>query len=259
MNDQALGRMRGVAPCALTIGDLILRSPEDAGALPARQPMLLVPLSGAAAGTPLLHVGAPATLPPATGLIVQFRTHRLNAEASRLLGDGRRLATVLDHVVLAGDDRLLERAVEDLLFGSARHCALEAGFYRALAQRIVARQDRDSLVVRMRAVSEAIRLVRAEHRQAFDVERLASMVGVTADTLRKGFRACLGMTVGAFIQSVRLDWAFARLSDLRECRSIAELAVAAGFSGGQNFSRHYVRRFAETPTQTRFRAVRMAN
>jgi AraC-like DNA-binding protein len=259
MNDQALGRMRGVAARSLTIADLLLRSPDDLAALPAGQPLLLVPLVGAEAAPPLLHIGADDPVPSGTRLVLQFDRLRLNAEASRLLGDGRRLATAIDHLPLIGEDRLLERAIEDLLFGSARHCALEAGFYRALAQRIVARPDRDRVMVRMRAVSEAIRLVRAEHRQAFDIERLASTVGVTADTLRKGFRTCLGMTVAAFVQSVRLDWAFERLCDLRECRSIAELAVAAGFSGGQIFSRHYVRRFAETPTQTRARAVRMMN
>src|SRR3546814_12428854 len=76
------------------------------------------------------------------------------------------------------------------------------------------------------------------------------MVGVTADTLRKGFRACLGVTVKEYIQSVRLDWAHERLSSARECRSIAELAVAAGFNDGPNFSRSFVRRFGDPPSSS---------
>src|SRR3546814_17010685 len=52
---------------------------------------------------------------------------------------------------------------------------------------------------------EAMRLVRENHAEAFDIDGLATMVGVTADTLRKGFRTCLGVTVKEYIQSVRLE------------------------------------------------------
>jgi transcriptional regulator GlxA family with amidase domain len=103
-----------------------------------------------------------------------------------------------------------------------------------------------------------MRIVGENHCRPFDTEALAAVVGVTGQTLRKGFRSCLGMSVKEYIQSVRLDWAHERLSGGCDGRPIAEIARRAGFAASPPFSRAYLKRFGEPPSQTRARAVRIA-
>ena len=198
----------------------------------------------------------------AWGLVIHLQRDRLNAAASAILRDGRRLAPTA-RILGGGSDRRLEQSIERFLSGLATLAlqqgppaiAAESNFYRALGNRIVELGAADEVLPPVRIVSEAMRIVRQDHAEAFDIESLATMVGVTAGTLRKGFRTCLGMTVKEYIQNVRLDWAHERLSSSRESRSVTEIAVAAGFNDGPNFSRRFVRRFGEPPSQTRARAV----
>ncbi|EDX79522.1 transcriptional regulator, AraC family protein [Brevundimonas sp. BAL3] len=103
---------------------------------------------------------------------------------------------------------------------------------------------------------DAIRCVEDDRDRAWDVETLAAAVGVTRETLRKNFRAGLGVTVAGFIRSVRLDWANERLISGRETRSVADIAVAAGFRSSSTFSRAYFERFGINPSLARARAVR---
>lgn len=107
-----------------------------------------------------------------------------------------------------------------------------------------------------RSVRAAMQAVRADHARPWTVEALASAAGVAPETLRKNFKLGLDLTVGEFVNGVRLDWARERLSSGREWRPISALALASGFSGGSLFSRAYVRRFGEAPSLTRGRAVR---
>lgn len=194
------------------------------------------------------------------GLAIHLPRDRLNAAASALLRDGRRLAFAAR---LLGSGRGVEQSVERFLAAlgtgalqqSPSAIAFEANFYRTLASRIIEIGAGDEIMPPVRIVSEAMRLVRENHAEAFDIDRLATMVGVTAGTLRKGFRICLGMTVKEYIQTVRLEWAHERLFSSRESRTIAEIAVAAGFNDGPHFSRSYLRRFGEPASQTRARAV----
>ncbi|WP_237831127.1 helix-turn-helix transcriptional regulator [Sandaracinobacteroides sayramensis] len=199
-------------------------------------------------------------------LIVYLKRDDLNAAASTLLDDGRRLGAAANLLPPVDDCRQLERAIDRIgvlcghgfpLHGAASFAA-EAAFYQALAQRIAASPEREAIVQPVRAVGDAMRLIRSDHCRTFDVESLAAMVGVTGGTLRKGFRACLGITVKEYIRNVRLTWARERLASVRESRSVADLAHAAGFADTAGFSRGYLRRYGESPSQTRARAVQLA-
>ncbi|MES2059079.1 MAG: AraC family transcriptional regulator [Pseudomonadota bacterium] len=108
-----------------------------------------------------------------------------------------------------------------------------------------------------RAVNEAMRHVQDDHGKPWDADRLASAVGVTGPTLRKNFKASLGVTVTEYVSAVRLEWAHERLSSGREYRSIADLAIAAGFRSSTMFTRAYLRRFGEAPSRTRALSVRV--
>ncbi|WP_083793351.1 helix-turn-helix transcriptional regulator [Brevundimonas sp. BAL3] len=122
----------------------------------------------------------------------------------------------------------------------------------------LARRQRGSKAASLltRSVLDAIRCVEDDRDRAWDVETLAAAVGVTRETLRKNFRAGLGVTVAGFIRSVRLDWANERLISGRETRSVADIAVAAGFRSSSTFSRAYFERFGINPSLARARAVR---
>lgn len=275
---------RGLARQRFNIGDLQIelryfarQASADFHPAPSRA-ILLIPLTDdlqlfgcgdrhcCPAGTPFLYsreeTVSAVWRQSSWGLAIHLRRDCLNAAVSALLSDGRRLASIA-RTLGGGSGRGLEQSVERFLATLATVAlqqgpsaiAVESNFYRALAGRIVELDAADEILPPVRIVSEAMRLVRENHAEAFDIDGLATMVGVTAGTLRKGFRTCLGVTVKEYIQSVRLDWAHERLSGARECRSIAEIAVAAGFNDGPNFSRSFVRRFGEPPSQTRARAV----
>lgn len=196
-------------------------------------------------------------------LVVEFARERVNAVASARLGDGRRLSrgvVALDrapalHALLrrlmlvgagamAGDDEAL--------------AAVEAEFYLLLVAALLDGPDAAARLQPMRAVSEAMQILRTRLDLPVDLEALATMVGVTPQTLRKGFRLCVGATVKEYAAAVRLDWARERLAGGRETRPVAALAQQLGYASATHFSRSYVRRFGETPSQTRARTARMA-
>jgi AraC-like DNA-binding protein len=249
------------APHGVRVALRDLTAPTEI-ACAARHAVLVVPVRGtllrgterieSGAGLAILHHDeAPLRLSGigAECLVVQFRPEPVNAAASRLLGNGRRLGRTSLVLAPAG-----LRGVTEQLLATASATDF-AGF---VARALAARGDVEALLPPVRAVSEAMRIVRDGDPQPIEVERLATMVGVTSQTLRKGFRACLGMTVKEFAAGVRLDWAHGRLASARESRPVAALAQIVGFSDSTHFSRSYARRFGETPSQTRARAVIMA-
>nr|WP_218821430.1 AraC family transcriptional regulator [Sphingomonas laterariae] len=281
--DAAAGR--GLTRYRIHVGDLIVdlryfpKQTATGLLLPGARGLLLVPFNCPAeigledgpmtcpVETPFLYAGdkrlSVAWRAGTAALVVYFPRERFNAAASELLDDGRRLAAAATLLPRVGEGRELERAADRIVamcgnaFPShgAASFAAEASFYRGLAERVAQSGCISEILPPVRAVSDAMRVVRENHAHAFEVESLAAAVGVTGQTLRKGFRACLGMTVKEYIRAVRLAWARARLESVRESRSVAELAVAAGFADGPGFSRGYLRRYGESPSQTRARAV----
>lgn len=201
--------------------------------------------------------------PDAACLVVECARERVNAVASARLGDGRRLArgvVSLDrapalHALLR---RLMLAGAGAVAGDGDALAAVEAEFYPVLVAALLDGSDGAARLQPMRAVSEAMQILRTRLDLPVDLEALATMVGVTPQTLRKGFRLCVGATVKEFAAAVRLDWARDRLAGGRETRPVAALAQQLGYASATHFSRSYVRRFGETPSQTRARTARMA-
>ncbi len=83
----------------------------------------------------------------------------------------------------------------------------------------------------------------------FDVNELASELGISQKTLGRRLKELHGMTSAAFIRSVRLS--FARdLILLRRYKSVGEVARAAGFASVGHFSKLYRTQFDETPSES---------
>lgn len=193
------------------------------------------------------------------GLVIHLPRTGLQAAVSAHLGDARRLAKVCAEV---GNGRLgwLAGAAEGLATAGARDSLVtETRLCEAIVTGVANRANPDAVFPVYRSVTQAMRHVRANLGGNCDAASLARVVGVTADTLRTGFRTCLGMGLADYVWRARLDWARARLTSRHESRSIRQLAVLAGFRDAPTFSRAYLRTFHEPPTETRSRAVRSTN
>jgi len=97
--------------------------------------------------------------------------------------------------------------------------------------------------------------LRAHLNRSLNVENLANAVGVGETTLRRAVRTVCGCQLTAFVNGMRLEQAHAWLSTDRESRTQAEIAAALGFRSSRSFAAAYRRRFGETMSETRRRAV----
>lgn len=188
-----------------------------------------------------------------SALLVRVPRSDIQALASRTSGTPRRLATV-DHVFpwsLAG------AAVSSGSSGARLDDArLETDLMTSLVVTLLSDARAEALFPVARSVQRAIDHIRAEPQHGWSIHDLAQIAGVTAGTLRRNFRECLGITVTQLVQQLRLEWVRSRLACGTESRSIADLSLAAGFGASGMLTRAYRRHFGETPTQTRARAFR---
>lgn len=136
---------------------------------------------------------------------------------------------------------------------------LEQPFLSELGARLAKAHGADKVFPPSRSISVARALLDDGTAADWEAKTLASRAGVTVVTLQRGFRDCLGMTVAAYGQGVKLDLARARLMCGWESRSMAQIAQQSNFRTVVAFTRAYQRRFGETPTQTRVYAVRCNN
>lgn len=104
-------------------------------------------------------------------------------------------------------------------------------------------------------VDLARNFITAHLARRLSAEDLVSASGVSESTLRRALHARTGETLSQLIMTIRLDQAWAWLSTNRESRTQAEIAAALGFRAAGVFARAYRRRFGETMSQTRRRAV----
>ncbi|WP_165187868.1 helix-turn-helix domain-containing protein [Caulobacter soli] len=84
---------------------------------------------------------------------------------------------------------------------------------------------------------------------------IVKAVGVSESRLRRVILMAAGMTLGGFVLELKLLQAHAWLSSNRELRSQREIIAALGLRSVASFSRAYGRRFGESMTATRRRAV----
>lgn len=100
-----------------------------------------------------------------------------------------------------------------------------------------------------RVAERAVKCIR-DHvgDESFGARELAAALGTSEKTLGRRLKEAHGSTPAVFIRTVRLD--FARdLILLRQHRTVAEIAHAAGFSSISHFAKQYRRQFDETPKQ----------
>ena len=81
------------------------------------------------------------------------------------------------------------------------------------------------------------------------LSELAAIHRVHPVYLCQAFRAAFGVNVGEFVRAVRFEWARACL--VSGDRSIADIALAAGFSDQAHFSRDFKRRMGMSPRRYR--------
>ena len=221
--------------------------PGSAMLLAQHQPALLVRQAGSA------------------GALVSLPRHRLQAHASRLFAEPLRLAPLNTRFEPVDEAGGLVEILQSLRRPVAARLdpgrEIEGPFTRRLALAVVEALGRDpasGALTPARSVKRAIDHVRACTPGELDAERLAAAAGVTERTLRENFRAVLGQSVQAFIQEARLQWAHDRLASAKDPRPVEAFAAAAGFGSSGAFARAYQKKFGETPSVTRARAVRAA-
>lgn len=193
------------------------------------------------------------------GLTLHIPRAAIQAEASRMFDEPRRLAGLVaafdwsDRPAMVAGSPLEARLLADALTRDEAQ-ASERGLCERLVRTIVAARLDGSAFPVAKSVLRAVQHIRMHPQRALTSEDLAPFAGVTAATLRKNFRACLGLTVTHVVREARLHWVRQALASPHESRSIALLAEAAGFGGAGVLARAYQQCFGETPTQTRARA-----
>lgn len=85
--------------------------------------------------------------------------------------------------------------------------------------------------------------------QAWPIERMARLAGVSVSTLQARFRKELGQSPQAWLSAARLHWARAQLSE--GILPIAQVALLAGYSDQSALSRAMRRCFGITPGECR--------
>jgi AraC-like DNA-binding protein len=197
--------------------------------------------------------------PGSAGLVLHIPRAWIQAAAARLFDEPCRLAGAVS--VFAWDDRpafLGGPPFEPGLIDNSLRPAASVARQRVLCESLVHAIEKAGLGKAAfsvaKSVMRALAHVRANPSGAWTVEDLAPVAGVTAATLRKNFRACLGLTVTQVVREARLQWVRDQLASTHESRSIAALAEAAAFGGAGVLARAYQQHFGETPTQTRARA-----
>jgi AraC-like DNA-binding protein len=196
------------------------------------------------------------------GVVMQWPRALMQVLASQSLGLPVRLAasdTVLPFPSGKGLPALVTELVDETgLAGSLpdhRERLWAARLEAATLRMLVEHPNRNSILPVARSILRAMQHVRDNAETNLDAVTLAGMSGITARTLREGFRACFGVPLASYIQEARLKRARERLASRHDFCSIAEIARAAGFGSASSFSRAYVRAFKETASQTRARSV----
>jgi AraC-like DNA-binding protein len=94
-------------------------------------------------------------------------------------------------------------------------------------------------------VGRAIRWIREHPAEAFRVEELADLAGMSASTFHRRFRALTTMSPVQFQKKVRLQQA--RLLLIGEGTDVAAAGFAVGYDSLSQFSREYRREFGSPP------------
>ncbi|MGI9361804.1 MAG: helix-turn-helix domain-containing protein, partial [Parasphingorhabdus sp.] len=192
-----------------------------------------------------------------TVLFLRLSRAAIQAVASESFGNPRRLA-VTDQVF--GSSLLVAVAstflTADADVSRADEAGLEKQILTSLVNALDTAGDSAALFPVARSTERAVEYMTTDPTREWSAQELAPVAGVTAATLRRNFKTCLGLTITQLSRQLRLDWVYSRLECVTESRSISELSLAAGFGASGTLNRGYQCRFGETPSQTRARAFR---
>lgn len=94
-------------------------------------------------------------------------------------------------------------------------------------------------------LASVVSLMEADLAHTPSLDRLANVAGVHPSHLSRTFRSVHGESIGAYLRRRRLERADAELADAS--RSLADLAIQAGFFDQAHFTRAYTRHFGITP------------
>ncbi len=98
-------------------------------------------------------------------------------------------------------------------------------------------------------LSNAEEFLRASFNRSVRMTEVAAAVGVHPVHLARTFRQHYGLTPGAYVRRLRLDWAAAQLAT--STHPLASIAVEAGFSDQSHFTRTFRGYTGLTPAQYR--------
>jgi AraC-like DNA-binding protein len=100
-------------------------------------------------------------------------------------------------------------------------------------------------------VRDAETYMREHVRSMITIRDVAEAIGIAARTLHLGFQKSRGYSPGQFLRDERLALARRELARAAEDgRSVTGVALDCGFSHLGNFSKHYVRKYGERPSET---------
>lgn len=197
------------------------------------------------------------------GLYVSMQRVHLQAVASAIFHEPRRLAALnllLSHESMPELFRSMERLGELAMSGVSEAPQRGECFGEVLLSDVIhsiaAADSQVEILPVARSVKCAIDFIAAQSGRNCSPARLAGAAGVTQATLIKSFKACLGTSIKSYVTDIRLNAAYACLSSGNDGRPVSEIALSADFGHVSGFSRLYQKRFRETPSQTRARAVR---
>ncbi len=156
----------------------------------------------------------------------------------------------LDRVSLMRDEAISSAALrihrELRLMDQAAGLAIEGLMLETLS--IVARNSLRSSA-KPRWLREARYLLDECYKEQITLSEVAQAVGINATHLAAMFHKHYRCTVGEYLRRLRLDHAAAEL--MRSERSLAEIAVEAGFYDQSHFTRAFKRFFGTTPSEVR--------
>jgi AraC family transcriptional regulator len=109
----------------------------------------------------------------------------------------------------------------------------------------VGRSDKRSEHLAPQWMDRVVELLREEFRENISLDRLATEAGVNPIRLSKTFRRSHGRTIGEFVQELRVRAACTQLADPDV--SLADIALACGFSDQSHLTRIFKRMMGTTP------------
>lgn len=91
--------------------------------------------------------------------------------------------------------------------------------------------------------------LQANFCQPIRVHQLANNLGLTEAQVSRRFRRQFGVTIGAYVRCLRVEWACSALTSGEG--SLAEIAARAGFADQSHFTRVFRRHTGTTPKRFR--------